>query len=340
MHDTISLTPQILVVGAGSIGSSMSGWLANGFAVRVVDNVQRSVDNRVEFIECDVRNFDALRRAAEGVDLVIHTAIVQIPQINDEKRLGYEVNIQGTQNVCEVVKQTPSIKGMILTGSWHTIGERNIKGIVDEKFGYRPDMVEERARLYALSKMAQESIVRYFGEESPEKIYGVIRIGTALGPNMPPKTAASIFVEQALTRQPLTPFDNSMHRPMLYVDISDVCRAFEVYAQKIINSKVNNSGNSLTEVVNAYYPHPTTILELAKMVKDAVTNISKGHICPQIKVVKTGQRSVFRSRDKNLMKVDVSKAREFLGIKRFSSPFQAIQKIVEARLANEQPAYT
>lgn len=107
------------------------------------------------------------------MDLVIHTSIVQIPLINEEKRLGYEVNIVGTQNVCRAVEENARIKGMILTGSWHTIGERGLRGIIDEEFGFRPDKVEDRARLYALSKIAQECIVRFYDEMS-DKIYGII----------------------------------------------------------------------------------------------------------------------------------------------------------------------
>ena len=67
-----------------------------------------------------------------------------------------------------------------MCGTWHTIGERDLRGTVDEEFGFRPDKVEKRARLYALSKIAQESIVRYFDEMS-EKVFGIIRLGTALG---------------------------------------------------------------------------------------------------------------------------------------------------------------
>ena len=128
---------------------------------------------------------------------IIHASIVQIPLITEQKRRGFEVNFLGTQNVCRIVDEIPRIKCLILSGSWHTIGERGLKGIIDEEFGFRPDKVEDRARLYALSKMAQGSIVRFYDEMS-EKIFGVIRMGTVLGEGMPEKTAANIFVENVL----------------------------------------------------------------------------------------------------------------------------------------------
>lgn len=69
--------------------------------------------------------------------------------------------------------------------------------MIDEEFGFRPDQVETRARLYALSKMAQEAIVRLYDEMS-EKIYGVIGMATVLGERMPEKTAANIFISQGI----------------------------------------------------------------------------------------------------------------------------------------------
>jgi UDP-glucose 4-epimerase len=327
------LASKIVVVGGGFVGSSVSRWLSSRFSAKVVDRVNRFPNESVEFVECDIRDYDSLQRATEGADLLVHTAIVQIPQINEEKRLGYEVNIKGTQNLCEIARNSPSIKGMILTGSWHTIGERKIRGIVDETFGFRPDMVEERARLYALSKIAQESIVRIFGEESPDKIYGVIRIGTTLGQGMPPRTAANIFIDQALKGEPLTPYDYSMYRPMLYAYIDDVCRGFEAYAQKIVDGTLKKTRKNPVEVVNIYYPRPMTILDLAMTVKRAVTKVSNGKIRPEVKIVRTKQKSVFSSRDKRLMRVNVSKVREFLGLQKLTSPSEAIEEIVKLRLS-------
>lgn len=329
---------KVLIIGSGFVGSSIAGSFAKRFSVTVADWVERPVSDSIRYVKCDIRDFDALQRAAEGAELVIHTAIVQIPQINEERRLGYEVNVKGTQNVCEVVRESSSIKGMILTGSWHTIGERNIRGVVDETFGFRPDMVEDRARIYALSKIAQESVVRLFAEESPQKIYGVIRIGTTLGRKMPAKTAAYIFIDQALKGQPLTPYDHSMHRPMLYVYVNDVCRAFESYGQKIIDGTLKKTGNSLAEVVNVYYPRPMTILEMATTVKRLVTKLSNGKIRPDVKVIKSRQRSVFSANDKKLIRVNVSKARKFLGLTKLSSPQAALEAIIRTRLSDNPAA--
>lgn len=151
-----------IVGGAGFIGKSLAEHLSKRFEVRILD-VQKPPEHLkafVDYVHCDVRKNVEVADGVADVDLVIHTAIVQIPLVNEQKSLGYAVNVLGTQNICEAVENNPKVKGMILAGTWHTIGERGLKGIIDEEFGFRPDKVEERARLYALSKMAQEAIVR------------------------------------------------------------------------------------------------------------------------------------------------------------------------------------
>jgi nucleoside-diphosphate-sugar epimerase len=324
-----------IIGGAGFV----SGWLARHFAknfeiiILDVKDPEKDLQGTATYISCDVRNYKNVAEALENVDLVIHTAIVQIPLINEQKRLGYEVNVNGTQNVCRAVEENSRIKGLILSGSWHTIGERDLKGVIDEEFGFRPDKVEDRARLYALSKIAQESIVRFFDEIS-EKTYGIIRMGTVLGEGMPEKTAANIFIENGLTGRPLTPYKHSMYRPMLYVNINDVCIAYEQFANKILHNEINGVGNSLDHIFNVLYPEPITILELAEAVRNAIIKVSNEKIKPEIKIVDKGIPMLFSKSDKTLIEADIRKSSEGLGINRLISPKESIERIVRRKLQN------
>ena len=323
-----------IVGGAGFIGSALATHLSKSFEVKILDIKPgpKNLEGKVEYHRCDVRKFDDVDRALRDVELVIHAAIVQIPRINEEKKLGYEVNILGTQNVCKVVNQNPSIRGMILTGSWHVVGERELRGVIDEEFGFRPDKVEDRARLYALCKIGQEMVVRLYDEMS-EKVYGVIRTGTVLGMGMPEKTAAAIFIANGLKGKPLTPYKHSMYRPMLYTDVNDVCKAYEAYATKVLSGEIRKEGASLSHIVNLCWPEPVTILELAEMVRDAVIKYSNGKIRPEIEVVDRGQNVLFTPEDKDLIKVDVSKVKSFLGFKKMADPKETIEKLVKAKIA-------
>lgn len=278
-----------IVGGAGFIGKKLAKHFAGDFHVTILDAqpCPEDLKSSVSFVQCDIRDYEQVAKGLDDADLVIHTAIVQIPLINEKKFLGYDVNVIGTQNICKAVETNPRTKGLILAGTWHTIGERDLKGTIDEEFGFRPDKVEERARLYALSKMAQESIVRYYDEMSA-KVYGILRMGTVLGDGMPAATAANIFIERGLQGESLTPFEHSMYRPMLYVDIRDVCVAYKLFAEKILNNQCPKNGNSLTHIVNVYYPEPITVLELAETIRKIINRCTNGRVNPELRIVNKG----------------------------------------------------
>ncbi|MDA4124028.1 MAG: NAD(P)-dependent oxidoreductase [Thaumarchaeota archaeon] len=320
-----------VVGGSGFIGSSIAARMAKKYRTIVVDQKRSNLARGVEFKACDIRNPKEVRQSLADVDLVIHTAIIQIPAINSEKRLGYDVNVLGTQNVCEAVEDNPGIRGLILAGTWHTIGESAIDGMVDEGFGYRPDKVEDRARLYAISKIVQESIVRYFDELSP-KVFGIIRMGTVLGEEMPALTVANLFIQKGLKGQPITPYKHSMHRPMLYVDVNDVTKAFQRFSDMIVQGKILKDGNSLNHVVNVVYPKPITIRELAFVVRREVLRLTEGNTRPRVEVVDDGLHELFGPWEKSKFEADTKKANILLGLSTLVSPEESIRSIIKGRL--------
>ena len=327
------LKPKIAIVGgSGFIGRSLASHMSTMFQVKILDvrPLPKDLENSVAYTNCDIRNYTDVNNKLDDIDLVIHTAIVQIPFINKQKSLGYEVNVLGTQNVCEAVANSPKTKGMILAGSWHTIGEKDLQGRIDEEFGFRPDKVEDRARLYALSKMAQESIVRYY-DEMTAKIYGIIRMGTVLGEHMPSETAASKFIETGLRGEPITPYRHSMHRPMLYVDINDICRAYEIYALKVLKGEWKNEENSLSHIINVYYPRPITILELAGIIRKLIVEFTNGRVKPKVEILDRKLPSTFGKENISKMKICVGKAKRLLGLEKLRGPEETLAEIIRAR---------
>jgi len=318
--------------GSGFIGSSLAKHLCDQFKISLFDirPPSQKFGSQVSFHECDIRNPDEVRKSLEDVDLVIHAAVVQIPAINEQKKLAYDVNFVGTANVCRSVDESPRIKGLILAGSWHTAGESDLRGVVTEEFGFRPDKVEERARLYALSKIAQECVVRFYDEMS-QKVFAIVRMGTVLGDGMPAKTVANIFVENGLEGKPLTPFRHSMFRPMLYVDIGDICKAYENLAKKILNDEVRKGTNSLAHIFNVFYPEPVTVIDVAETVRDAIVRHTCGSLQPKIEVVDTGQPVLFHEDDKKHIVVDIGKATKALQLGRLRSPKESIEDILKQR---------
>jgi nucleoside-diphosphate-sugar epimerase len=328
------LKPKIAIVGgAGFIGKSLAEHFSKTFQVKILDvrEAPEPLRNVVDYARCDVTNYQEVVNALADVNVVIHTVIVQIPLINEQKSLGYKVNVIGTQNICSAVENNQRIEGMILAGTWHTIGEKDLKGVIDEEFGFRPDKVEDRARLYALSKMAQEAIVRYHDEMSI-KVYGILRMGTVLGEGMPQETAANIFIKQGLRGDPITPFRHSMYRPMLYVDVRDICKAYETYASNILNGSFRKSDNSVAHIINVYYPQPITILDLAEITKRVITKCTDGQIKPKVEILDKGIAPLFKEEDIKRIKVDIGKARSLLGVKRLRSPEESLTEIITSQL--------
>lgn len=327
---------QIAIVGgSGFVGSALARYLDDVFEIRILDMkpVSKDLESRVSFRKCDIRNRDSVKENLKGVDLVIHAAIVQIPVINENKRLGYEVNVVGTQNLCEAVLGSSSIRGFLLVGSWHVFGEREFLGTVDEEFGFRPDKTEERAKFYALTKIAQETIVRTYDELS-EKIFGVVRIGTVLGEEMSKKTAAGAFITEGIEGRRITPFKHSMFRPMLYVDIRDVCQGFKVFVQKIVCDDVNNKSDSLAHVFNLMWMKSATILNLATIVRNMIIEQTQGKIRPEIEII-DHKKPVIYSKG-NVITVDCKKAQSFLGINKLTSPQESIARIIRRKLVSQK----
>jgi UDP-glucose 4-epimerase len=323
----------VAIIGSGFVGSSLARYLHNSFSVRTFDVVSQSpllLDENIPHELLDITNFDSLKKIG-CPKIIIHAAIIQIPKINEDKNLGYNVNVKGTQNICELVNTNDSIKGMILISSWHTYGEQQLKGVLTEDIGYRPDMVEERAKLYALSKTIQECLVRFYDEKSPDKIFGALKIGTVLGEGMPKGTAANVFIEKAISGEKLTPYKHSMNRPMLYVSITDICRAATNFTNLIIEQK-KSSNHSIDHVMNVAYPHPISVLDLAEIISNSVNHHTDGKIKPEISIVDQGIEEIGNSTDKDNIELDISKIQQILKLEKLITPSEQIDLLIKTKL--------
>lgn len=324
----------VAIIGAGFIGSTLAKHLSNSYSVTTFDKnpappLLKHIKN-IEHKACDISNLDEIEEKIGKPKVVLHTAIIQIPAINQMKNQAYEANVLGTNNICKFVEETDGISGLILCGSWHVFGEREYGTTIDISFGYRPDKVEERARLYVISKMIQEGIVRFHNSMVTEKTYGILRLGTVLGENMPEKTAANIFITNGLQGKPITPFKHTMHRPMLYVAIDDVCKVFQLYIEKIIKGHKPTEPRD-TGIYNLFYPKPITILELAQIIKEAITQQTHGKATPTVEIVDKQLPILFSPNEKETLNVDIRKTKKFFGIKKLKSPKEAIHEIVREK---------
>lgn len=111
---------KILVTGgAGYVGSVLCPLLLNnGHKVRVLDSLVFGVNGilgcflnkNFEFIKGDILNKEIVHSAVSGVDVIIHlAAIVGYPACRRDEDLAYRVNVIGTKNIAETMREGQSL---------------------------------------------------------------------------------------------------------------------------------------------------------------------------------------------------------------------------------------
>ncbi len=127
----------ILVTGgAGFIGSFIvDSLVSDGHNVRIFDNLDPQVhtnsskpdylNSRAEFIQGDVRSYDALRKALEDIEIVFHqAAAVGVAQSQYEVKHYVDVNIGGTANLLDILANHPhKVKKLLVAASMSSYGE-------------------------------------------------------------------------------------------------------------------------------------------------------------------------------------------------------------------------
>ena len=245
--------------------------------------------------------------------------------------MGYEVNVGGTENICKLVAQNPNIMGLIFLSTMRVFGERNFSNLVNEESTLQPNANRDWSKLYILSKIVGESIVKLFDEIYPNKLFGILRMSTVLGNSMGTDFFLNSFIDNGINGQKITPFKQSLHRPVFLIHIDDVCRSLRIIICKLKKNKKFLRENQ-SHVINLSYPEPMTILDLAKTVRDSVKKYSLNKISPQVKIIDKGITNEYNKGDKQRAKYDISKLRRVLGIKNLIEPKKEIQHEIQKRL--------
>ena len=106
----------LITGGAGFIGSNLAEALVrDGERVRILDNFSSgtldnlaAVRDRVEIVEGDLRDYDAVQRAMQGVTYVSHQAALRsVERSVDDPLSSDEVNVHGTLHVLMAARETP-----------------------------------------------------------------------------------------------------------------------------------------------------------------------------------------------------------------------------------------
>lgn len=283
--------------GAGFIGSAISLRLVEHNRIIAYDNCLRDAlrftklkqHKNFKFITGDVLDYNKLRRSVRGCDIIIHlAAIAGVSSYYNIPLKTLEVNMLGTRNLLEAVKEMP-IKRFINFSTSEVYGV-NAKNVNEESQTIQGPMPERRW-CYAISKIAAEKLCFSYHWE-----YGLpvisIRPFNIYGPGQIGEGAIKIFALQALENR--TMFVNgsgSQVRAWCYID--DLVEGVALcIMKKQALGQVFNIGNS---------QEPISSLKLAQLVRK-ISN-SNSEI-----VLRKGQHT-----DVKIRIPDTTKARDILG---------------------------
>jgi len=213
-----------LVTGAaGFIGSSLvRALLERGDQVRGIDNFATGrrenlteVSEQIDFREADILDLDAVRRACEGVDYVLHqAAIPSVPKSVLDPIGSNRANIDGTVNVL-VAARDQKVRRVVYAAS-------------SSAYGDTPTLPKHEAMNanpispYAVAKLASElymvSFYRCYGLETVCLRYFNI-FGPRQDPSSPYSGVLAKFTMQMLRGEQPTIFgDGETSRDFTYID--------------------------------------------------------------------------------------------------------------------------
>lgn len=260
---------RVLVTGgAGFIGSHVAELLLrDGYTVTVLDNLSAGkrewVPSGAEFIEGDITDLDAVRKACAGMDGVFHLAAMSrvLPSLSGGPAaclFSADQNIKGTLHVL-VAAAEAKVKKLIYSASSTYYG--NLPAPHTE------NMPPGCHTPYGISKYIGELYAKQFSS-----MYALptvsLRYFQVYGPRCPSKgeyaMVTSIFIDQALRNAPLTIHgDGSQRRD--FVHVSDVARA------NVLAFESNVGGG---EVINVGRGESFSIKELADLISSNQTFLS------------------------------------------------------------------
>jgi len=238
----------LIIGGSGFFGSELALQLKDKHEIIIADKKKPpNFLKDIKFVRCDVTANDLSNNLAiiADVDVVVYSAIIQLPRINEVPNEAWNVNVAGLQRSCEWVEISERCEGLILISSWE----------VEEKD------YEERSKLYRFTKGVQEAIVGWY-DMTGTKNYGIVRLGTLLGERMNPNTCAHTFLSSAMKGKPITPFAESLERKIYYVDVQTACSRVEQYIEQMFGEEY--AKYEYVETIT--YSEPITVMELAKIV--------------------------------------------------------------------------
>ena len=293
---------RILVTGgAGFIGSHIVEALLQNpdvSFVRVMDNLAtgslKNIDEfsnhpKFEFIQADIRDYQACLAACTGIDKITHQAALgSVPRSINDPLTTNEVNITGTLNIYTAAKEK-NIKRIVYAASSSTYGDHPGLPKVEDKIG-------QPLSPYAVTKYVNELYAKVYANLFGLELIG-LRYFNIFGPKQNPEgpyaAVIPLFAEAIIkNEQPVINGDGMHSRDFTYVENAVVANILSLFTDK---------QEALNQVYNIACGEQTTLNELFEVLKEEAGSST------------TAIHGLERAGDVKHSMADISKAKRLLG---------------------------
>ena len=255
-------TETVLVTGgAGFIGSNLADELIRlGAKVKILDNFVtgfqenlNEISGNFDFVEGDINDDEALRKAVENVDIIFHeAALPSVPRSIENPLETHQACVSGTLNVLLKAKEA-NVRRVVYAASSSAYGDQPTLPKIET-------MLPDPLSPYAAAKLMGEYYCQVFS-----RVYHLeticLRYFNVFGPRQNPSSmysgVISRFIDALMKNQ----------TPVIYGD-GEQSRDFTFVANVVdANIKAAQTDRGIGEVMNAANGERITLNELLEVLK-------------------------------------------------------------------------
>ncbi len=281
------LQPRKVLVtgGAGFIGSHIvEALLKQNMEVHVLDNLStgraENVPPEARLIEGSILDDNAIRRALDGVEAVVHLAArVAIRDSIEHFHQDAETNLLGTLRLLRQCVVS-NVERFLFASSMAVYADSEKPEPIAEDYSLEP------ISPYGVSKLAAEKYVRLLAESSGMK-GNCLRFFNVYGPRQsftPYVGVITIFIEGLMQGRPPVVFGSGQQQRD-FIHVEDIARASLLVLESDIAGETFNVGTGIgtsvnqiaTVLIDKMSPGLEPLQESAKPgeIKNSIANISK-----------------------------------------------------------------